>query len=273
MELVENAFIRLVSVEILKSIKINVSFSFYFSHSYGLVDNKYIFYMDVLQSSSNQNHMPNQGDTVYVNAITSHQKIDDQEFFYRCINLVKIRTSQQNNGAAAFALMADEHDEEPESDDEIDNDDCGMNITKSEALKVVFDGEQKEKKTIELKVVNTSDRKRRISQATFRNQILASQIECNQLYSPHDIKPGGHFIYRIEVIGILSGVFKIKMDFKIDNKHLVRRCITLDVKNADEIEGARLVHSKAYTKNIYSEKRDVVKGHGPVSAPHFIDNR
>lgn len=230
--------------------------------------------MDVLQNSSNQNNLPNQGDTVTADVISSHQKCDDQEFFYRCVKLWKVRSNQHTHEASASKPTIDDHENiEPESEDEIDNDECGLMLTKSAALKVSFDGEQKGKKIIDLKVVNKSECRRRISHVTFRNQILASQVECKELHVYHNIQSGGMFVYRIEVIGILSGVFKIKLDFKVDDKYPVRRCITLDVKNVDEIEGTRLTHSKAYTKNIYTEKRETVKGHGPVSAPHFIDCR
>lgn len=230
--------------------------------------------MDVLQHSSNQNHVPNLGDTVAADVISSHQKIDDQEFFYRCTKIWKVRANQHNVGAGAYEQMAaDYNDPEPESEDEIDNDDCGLLFTKSNELTVSFDSEQKDKKVIKLSVLNKSDRTRRISSATLRNQIIASQIDCTALFRPHDIKAGGQFVYHIELIGIISGVHKVKIDFKVDTKHLVRRCITMDVKNVDEIEGARITHSKAYTKKVYSEKREVVKGYAPVSTPHFIDNR
>lgn len=231
--------------------------------------------MDIFQHSSNQNYMPNQGDTVNVDVISSHQKIDDGEFFYRCIRIWKVRSNQHTSGTAAELELAagDIDDQEPESDDEIDNEECGLAITKNDALKVSFDGEQKGKKSVEMIVVNKSDNTRRISEVSFRNHIVAAQVECKELHRYHSIKSGGHFVYKIEVVGILCGLTKIKIDFKIDNKYLVRRCITLDVKDVEEIEGARLTHSKAYTKKIYMERGEVVRGHAPVAAPHFIDQR
>lgn len=234
---------------------------------YGLIDNKYLFYMDVLQHSSNQNMVPNKGDRVSSMVISSHQKIDDQEFFYRCTTLTKLNRMNQSGRLAQTFNEANE-----ESEDEIDDTEFGMRLTKNEALKISLDGAKK-RKQIDLIVVNTSNRTRRISEVAFRNHILASQVECRMLHRYHNIQAGQSFIYKIDVVAIISGEFKVKMDFKIDNKSLVRRSITLDVKYADEICGARVTHNKAYTQKIYSDKRETIRGQAPVSAPHFIDNR
>lgn len=235
---------------------------------YGLIDNKYLFYMDVLQHSNNQNVMPNKGDTVSSNVISSHQKIDDREFFYRCTDLVKIRSDKKRDDQTANnANQAHE-----ESDDEHGDDGCGMIFTKNNALIISLDGKQKQK-TIEFVVQNNSDRSHRISAVSFKNQILASIVKCNDLYRYHNVQPGGRFVYKIDVLAVISGKFKIKMDFKIDNKIPMRRTITVNVQNADEISGPRVTHTKAYTKKVYSEQRETIKGQAPVVAPHFIDQR
>lgn len=46
---------------------------------------KYIFLMDVLQHSANQNYVPNVEDTVSANVISSHQKVDDHELFFQAV--------------------------------------------------------------------------------------------------------------------------------------------------------------------------------------------
>lgn len=232
---------------------------------YGLIDEKYIFFMDVLQNSANQNCVPNVGDTISSCVISSHQKVDDREFFFRCFNF--LRTS-----SAKKAISGNEVIEIEESDDEIDNDVCGLILTKNSALTVTLDGMQA-KKRIELVVENPTDRTHRISQAAFHNQLIASQIECNELYRYFNVVAGNRFVYGIEVTGKIRGLSKLKIDFKIDNKHLVRRCINIEVKANEEICGTRVSHSKAYTKKIYSERCDVVKGIRPVDSPHFIDIR
>lgn len=143
---------------------------------YGLVDDKYIFFMDVLQNSDNQNCVPNVDDTVSVHVISSHQKVDDREFFFRCYKLNKFRT-----GNASKAPLGAEIDTFEESDDEIDEDISGLMITKNSALTVTLDGMQARKR-VELVVENPTDRTHRISQVTFNNQLIASQIECNELH-------------------------------------------------------------------------------------------
>lgn len=239
---------------------------------YGLIDNKYLFYMDVLQHSNNQNIIPNKGDTVSSNVISSHQKIDDQEFFYRCTDLVKIRSDNSKRSEPSNRAAANTNTVHEESDDEHGDDDCGMIFTRNNALIVSLDGLHKQK-TIEFIVENHSDRTHRISEVSFKNQILASIIKCNELYRYHNIQAGKRFVYKIDVSAVISGEFKIKMDFKIDNKIPVRRTITVNVKNVDEINGSRVTHNKAYTKKIYSEKRETIKGQAPVVSPHFIDQR
>lgn len=237
--------------------------------NYGLIDEKYIFYLDVLQHSNNQNCIPNRGDEVSSNVISSHQKIDDREFVWRCTNLVKIRSANANKSDSSPPQML-EH--EIESDDEIDNADCGLSITKNCSLKVTLDATNA-KKRIELKVLNTSNQPHKISQVKFNNELLAAQIECNALYTARTIQVDGYFVYGIDVTGRIRGVNKLKLDFQIDNIHTVRRCITVDVKDINENVSARVTHSKAYTKQVYSERRDIVKGVRPVDSPHFIDQR
>ncbi|XP_031620901.1 probable RNA helicase armi [Contarinia nasturtii] len=239
---------------------------------YGLIDNKYIFYVDILQHSDNQkqNAVPNEGDTVVAEVISSLQKPDYGEFFFRCIKITKISSNKSKN--ATSSSLENNDTEIVESDDEIDCEDAGIVFTRSESLSVVLDG-SKEKKYIELTATNVSDRTRKISPAKFQNQILASQLECDELYRPHDIRPGDRYVYKINLIGILTGVFKVKIDFKIDNKYSVRRCFTLDVKNVEEVEYVRVKQTKAYTQKIYTNKREISKGQAPISSPHFIDNR
>lgn len=239
---------------------------------YGLIDNKYLFYMDVLQHSNNQNCVPNKGDTVTSDVISSHQKIDDQEFFWRCINLVKVRSANRINGGGEGSHLSEKSIEIVDSDDEIDNEICGITLTKNSDLKVTLDATNARKK-IELIAVNNSNRSRKISQVKFNNELIASQIECNDLYRYNNIQANGRFIYRIDVVGKIRGVTKLKMDFTIDNKHSIRRCITIDVQNVAEKNITRVTHSKAYTKKIYSDKRDTVKGVKPVDSPHFVDQR
>lgn len=238
---------------------------------YGLIDNKYLFYMDVLQHSNNQNCVPNKGDTVTCDVISSHQKIDDQEFFWRCINLVKVR-SKYSNGGEKSQLPQNHNEAIYDSDDEIDNEMCGIILTKNADLKITLD-EAHARKKIELIAVNNSNRSRKISQVKFSNELIASQIECNELYRYNNIPANGRFIYRIDVIGKIRGVTKLKLDFIIDNKHSIRRCITIDVQNVAEKNITRITHSKAYTKKIYSDKMETVKGTRPVDSPHFIDQR
>lgn len=240
---------------------------------YGLIDEKYVFYMDVLQHSNNHNFLPNKGDTVNVVVISSHQKIDDQEFFYRCINLTQIKSNKSNRAGTSA-----EHENDPnefvESDDEIDDELCDMTFTKNDALEITMESNQS-KNQIKLIAINNTNRPRRISSARFNNEILVSQIDCRALYNPQNVPAGGRFVYTIDVIGLkcFRGVSKIQINFKIDNKHLVRRCICIKVKNVNEYNGQRVAHSKAYTKKIYSERVDTVKGKAPVTAPHFIDQR
>lgn len=233
---------------------------------YGLIDDKYIFFMDVLQSSDNQNCVPNVGDRVSVHVISSHQKVDDRQFFFRCYKLNKFRAGNTN------ATLDPDMDTFEESDDEIDDDLNRLILTKNSALTVTLEGMQA-KKRVELVVENPTDRTHRISQVKFNNALIASQIECNELHRYFNILAGNRFVYGIEVTGKIRGVSKLKLDFKIDEKNVVRRCIRIEVKTNEQYCGTRVTHSKAYTKKVYSEKADVVKGVAPVAAPHFIDNR
>lgn len=233
---------------------------------YGLIDDKYVFFMDVLRNSSNQNCVPNVGDTVHSAVISSYQKVDDREFFFRCCDLTKLKANSGANGILGHEVEIDE------SDDEIDEDISGLMITRSAALAVTLDGVQA-KKRIELVVENPTDRTHRISEVKFNNQLVASQIECNELHRYFNVLAGNRFVYGIEVTGKIRGLSKLKLNFKIDNKHEVRRCISIEVKGNEDYCGTRVIHSKAYTKKIYSEKCDVVKGKSPVDSPHFIDIR
>lgn len=246
--------------------------SFNKKQQYGLVDEKYVFYMDVLQHSNNQNFFPNKGDTVNVEVISSHQKIEnDRDYFYRCINLTQIRLNKADRDAATASAA---HQIEPiaESDDEFDDVGLDMTFTKNDALKVTLESSQS-KKQIQLVAVNKSNQPKRISTVRTSNELIASQIECRALYEPQIVKPGGTFVYRIDVTGAIRGDYKLKINFKVDNKYLVRRCIHFEVKSVNECSGPRVVHSKAYTKKIYSDKIDTVKGKAPVVTPHFVDNR
>lgn len=238
---------------------------------YGLIDEKYIFFLDVLQHSNNQNWMPNKGDMVSADVISSHQKIDDREFFWRCTNIVKTRGQKTQNDAAI--LECHDNGDDAASDDEIDDATCGLTMTPNAKLKAQLD-EIISKKRLKMIVDNKSDRPHRIGEATFSNEIIASQIECNQLYRPHTIQAGGRVVYDITVIGKMRGLFKLKMDFIIDNKHVMRRCITIDVKSVEESSrSARVSHSKAYTKKVYTQRGETIKGIRPVDSPHFIDIR
>lgn len=238
---------------------------------YGLINDKYgnekyLFYIDILKHSDNQKQhcMPNKGDTVTADVISSYQKIDDREFFYRCIRITKLPSKQGKNVNDTSSKI-----ESVEFDDEIDVD--GIVFTRNEALKATMD--MKEKKCIELIATNQSNSDRKVSKVTFENTILESFIDCQPLYRPYVIKPGDCLVYKMNAEAPFGGEHKIKFSFKIDDKYTVRRCITLDVKNVDDIEDVRTVHSKAYTKQVYSEKRDIVKGYAPVVTPHFIDCR
>lgn len=237
--------------------------------AYGLVEYDsqiHIFFLDVLQHSDNQNMVPNVGDIVSCTAITSHQYIGDEEFFWRCINLVKIGSAVAKN--VVIPQMPLEMDE---SDDEIDDDMCGIKMTKNDALKVKLDANVTQKQ-IRLTVENTSNQSRKISPAKYHNAILESQIGCIELTSPRTIPPGKKFVYHIDIMGKIRGIHKLKVDFQIDGKHLIRRCFTIDVKSVDE--NATMVNiSRAQTKKIYTKQCDIVRGQAPISSPHFIDNR
>lgn len=237
---------------------------------YGLIDEKYLFFMDVLQHSSNQNFVPNKGDTVNCEVISSFLKIDDQEFYYRCIKLTQIKSNESER-----VEKSAEQKNVPivliESDDEFEDESLEMTFTKNDALKVTLDSSSS-KKQIQLIATNNTDCQRRISVARFNNEIIASQIDCNALHQPQVVKPRGTFVYNIEVTGLMR-VSKLKINFKIDSKFLVRRCIQVEVKTINDCSGPRVEHSKAYTKKIYSDKVDTIRGKAPVSAPHFIDQR
>lgn len=251
-----------------KTIKAGKITSFRKKLSYGLVDNTYIFFADVLQHSDNQNMVPNIGDTVCCDVITSYQKTEtDGVFFWRCINLVKIR-SVSPTGSAAIPQDMPIND----SEDEINDVNCGIEMTNNDALKVTLDATFPQKQ-VKLIAENKSNKPHKISQVRFNHSILDSQIKCDELYLPHTIKPGERFEYKIDISGKFSGLHKLRADFKIDDKHLIRRCFTMDVKYVDEKASATVNMSKAYTKKIYTERRDVVKGVRPIESPHFIDNR
>lgn len=237
---------------------------------YGLVDDKFIFYMDVLQHSSNQNFLPNVNDDVFVEAISSHQTVDDQNYYHRCVSLTPVTINRNGRLARSKGIENDPNDVE----DEIDDDNCGMTFTRNEELKVLLESSLSQK-TIELVVINNSDSPRRINKVSFSNQILESHITCDALYGPRNIQPNGRFVYKIDVTKVRLKSSKLLLNFNIDNKYTVRRCITIDVKNVEEVTAPRVEHSKAYTHNIYDStiKTNKIKGRAPVVAPHFIDRR
>lgn len=251
-----------------KTVKAGKITSFKKRLSYGLVDEKYIFFLDVLQHSDNQNMVPNIGDTVSCDVITSDQKTaTGDQFYWRCINLVKIRSAIPNGLAVTPQEMPIN-----DTEDEIDIADCGIRMTKNDALKVTLDATFPQKQ-IKLVAENLSNKSHKISQVKFNHSILDSQIKCDALYLSHTIQAGGRFIYRIEVSGKFPGLHKLQADFQIDDKHWMRRCFTIDVKYIDEKPSTTVNRSKAYTKKIYTELRDVVKGVRPVNSPHFVDFR
>lgn len=245
--------------------------------SYGIIDKEYLFYMDVLQHSDNRDNMPDKGDFVDAEVISGEHDIDNEpKFHWRCIKLVKTHIGNSQNGKTEktektpAAAAADSDDENDGSDVEKT---CEISMTKNAQLKVSLETTN-DTKSIQLIIENHSHRTRDISQVEFDHEIASSQIQCPELHRKHKVLPNGKVVYNIQVIGKICGQMKLKMFFKIDNKHKFGRCVTIHVKRyADDDTGVLQIRSPASTMNIYNNRGNVIHGIRNVQAPHFIDVR
>lgn len=245
--------------------------SFKRSLSYGLIDNEYLFYADVLHHSDNRDCFPDLHDEVYAEVIRCDAEIDLRNFCWRCIYMVKNKNALNavSKDASTKNLL---NGNILECDDEINN--PFVTFTQNSHLTVSLDATNDEK-TIQLVAKNVSNKQQQISKVTFGNMIASSQIKCKQLDSPQLIYPQQEFVYNIQVIGKICGTTKVKLKFQIDG-HPATRCISIEVKkeaDTDPLSTVRILHTKAYTRKIYNEKNDTIAGVRPVDSPHFIDNR
>lgn len=240
------------------------------SLSYGLIDNEYLFFIDVLNHSDNLDCLPDKNDNVHAEVIPCDIEVDQRKFFSRCIRIVKDnrRNGKNTSNNANQRSVVDDND-----DDEIDNQ--FVTFTKNDKLKVSLESATNEK-VIQLIAKNISNVSRKISKVQFNSHIASTQIRCPALDSNQNLDPQSEFVYDIHVIGLIRGTIKVKLSFMIDDNQPIHRCIVIEVQNGfdiDPMNSAPVKHSKAYTREIYGDHRTAIAGVRPVDSPHFIENR
>lgn len=237
---------------------------------YGIIDNTYVFFMDVLMHSDNIDSMPDFGDYVVAEVIESKQETKDcRTFDWRCIKLVR-KPKSRNDETEPKSIIKDSVADV--QIDEIDAVGSGISMTENSKMTASFDstGEQK---TISLVVRNTSNETKTIPAVVFDHLIFSAQIECPELYKARQIPANSEYVYKIVVKAKICGTSKLLFNFDLGENLKFRRCITVHVRQAvDEDSFLPIIRSKAYTKNVYNDRTEVVKGVRPVASPHFIEN-
>lgn len=235
---------------------------------FGIIDKDCIFFMDVLMHSDNIDDMPDNGDAVIAEIIESKQSIDCREFGWRCIKMVKTRTfSDKNNDKQIIEESVME-----KQTDQVDVEDTGIEMTENSELVVFFECTG-EKKVIQFVVSNTSRERKTIPAVVFDHVIASAQVDCPDLFRARDLPPNGKHVFNITVKGKICGTTKLLMNFNFGSAGKFRRCITVNVKKAVDEDSVfvPIIRSKQYTKSVYNDRSDIVKGVKPKAAPHFIE--